>query len=151
MNYYKAFIKENKFSIIDYTPKYSDYSSFIKHYIEEGYKQVIFTSFKMVKILQYVHESGGLLKKIELKDDLYNQKEQQRINEVINIANQKNEKLINLDNYLFHNDDDSVDLQNIKFKINHLYYEILVTGIIKSEETINKTELIKILENSDLN
>lgn len=151
MNYYKVFVKENKFSIIDYTPKDSDYSSFIKHYVEEGYKQVIFTSFKMVKLLQYIHENGGLLKKIELKTDLYNQKEQQRINKVIEIANQKNENTIILDDYLFHNDEDSVDLQSIKFKFNRLYYEILVTGIIKSQEAVSKTELIKILEDSDIN
>lgn len=136
---------------MDYNPKQTSYSEFIKSYIEKQYMQIIITSAKMVNILQIVHQYEGLIKYIKLSNDIYDDgKEQVEIDNRVLQINEKmkeNEK-IDIANFLYHSDEDSIDIHSIKCKFNGVYFTVLANGIIIYEKTEDKITIKKILESS---
>src|SRR5699024_10893206 len=136
---------------MDYNPKQTSYSEFIKSYIEKQYMQIIITSAKMVNILQIVHQYEGLIKYIKLSNDIYDDgKEQVEIDNRVLQINEKmkeNEK-IDIANFLYHSDEDSIDIHSIKCKLNGVYFTVLANGIIIYEKTEDKITIKKILESS---
>lgn len=149
--YCKIFKKSNEIFLMDYFPQQISYSDFIKDYIKQKYMQLIVTSAKMVNILQTVHESKGIISFIKLSDDLYDGgNEQAQINKRVEQINEKmkDNEIIEISNLLYHSDEDSIDIQNIKCKYENVYFEVLANGIIKFNKSEDKVIIKKVMESS---
>ncbi|AKG74187.1 hypothetical protein [Salinicoccus halodurans] len=147
--YCKIFKKSNEIFLIDYFPHQISYSEFIKDYIKQKYMQLIVTSAKMVKILQTVHESKGIISFIKLSEDLYDGgKEQVQINNKVEQINEKmrDNEIIEISNLIYHSDEDSIDIQSIKCKYENVYFEVLANGIIKFNQAEDKVIIKKVIE-----
>lgn len=145
--YYKVFVKNSEFEIVKFDNSISKYSEFIKHYSKNEYRQYIITTLKMIKIIEFTIKSEGLIKDININEDLYDSKEIEYLNKAIEKINSK--KIKDIKNFFFHNSEESIDIESVKVKYKNMYATIISNGVlIVDENNYDKTKLKNLMESS---
>ncbi|MGW7932588.1 hypothetical protein ACWEWU_13135 [Staphylococcus xylosus] len=146
--YYKVFIKNQKIHIMKFDNLKTNYSNFIKKYTDEKFNQYIVTTSKMIKIIKYNKDNNGILKNININEDLYNYNEICQIDGIIDKINDKND--IDIEKVFFHDGKESIDIISIKVKYQKKYITINSNGIIAMDQREFDEIVVKELIESSL-
>lgn len=145
--YYKVFVKNSEFEIVKFDNSISKYSEFIKRYSKNEYRQYIITTLKMIKIIEFSVKNEGLIKEININEDLYDSKEIEYLNKAVEKINSR--KFKDIKNFFFHNSEESIDIESVKVKYKNMYATIVSNGVlIVDENHYDKTKVRNLMESS---